>query len=87
MILDPKPLYSEKRMKKTVFFIVAGLLITSCASIDEKTGAELKEEKQFVTGSNLPQRDRSKSGVITVSPETIEAMRKSGTALSAPRTN
>ena len=74
-------------MKETIVFIVTGLLITSCATIDEKTAPDLKEEKQFVTGSNLPQRDRSKSGVTTVSPETIEAMRKSGTALSAPRTN
>ena len=64
-----------------------GLLLTSCATIDEKSSPNLKEEKQFVTGSNLPQRDRSKSGVTTVSPETIEAMRNSGTALGAPRTN
>ncbi len=47
---------------------------------------EQPEEKAFVTGSNLPQRDRSATGVVTVKPEEFEKGRQSGTAQSAPKT-
>ena len=83
MILFPLTLYSEKLMKKTMLFIAAGFLVVGCAAIDEKTVTE-STEKQFITGSNLPQRDRTKSSVRVVSPESIET---SGTAPSASRMN
>lgn len=56
------------------------VLLAGCVAQGEK------EERTFVTGSNLPQRDRAASGVVTVKPEEFEKSRQSGTAQSAPKT-
>lgn len=74
-------------MNKLIFFVATASLIGGCAFVDDKTTTEDKAAKQFMTGSNLPQRDRTKSGVLVVSPESMETTRNTGTALSAPRTN
>ena len=73
-------------MKNISILISTGLLLAGCASVDEKTVAEPNDDKKFVTGSNLPQRDRTKSGVIVVAPESFEDSRNVGTSQRAPRT-
>jgi hypothetical protein len=78
---------------KAPFTLAAcGLLITGlvagCATEgDVAKVANEKEKKEFVTGSNLPQRDRSKSGVVNVDAEALERARQNATVQSVPRGN
>jgi hypothetical protein len=78
---------------KALFTVAAcGLLITGltagCATEgDAAKVANEKEKKEFVTGSNLPQRDRSKSGVVNADADALERARQSATAQSLPRGN
>jgi hypothetical protein len=74
-------------MNKVIF---AGLFLLSavgCATpTADNSGAA--EEKEYVTGSNIPRRDRSMpSDVKTVDPAAIEKLRGIGTANSGPKGN
>ncbi len=60
-------------MKKMIGVAVSLLfasLLSACAAIETDDQSEAKEETVYVTGSNLPKRDRS--GVKTVSKEAME---------------
>jgi hypothetical protein len=63
-------------MKKVIF---AGLFLLSVAGCAAPTGdnSAAAEEKEYVTGSNIPRRDRSATGVKSVDPAEIERMRSS----------
>jgi hypothetical protein len=69
-------------MFKVTFAGLILLAITGCASAGPDKN--LAEEKEYVTGSNIPKRDRASSGVIVVDPSAIENMRNSGTATAIP---
>lgn len=61
-------------MKKKIGGAVAVLLasfLSACATIETSDKSEAKEETVYVTGSNLPKRDRS--SVKTMSKEAMEA--------------
>ena len=51
--------------------LAAAVLLSACATTTSTAPADAdKEEKVYVTGSNLPQRDRK--GVKTVDPERVQ---------------
>jgi len=73
-------------MKKMILAAIL-LSLAACASVESDKNAEPREQKEYVTGSNLPKRERGAvSGVSIVKPEDFEAARNSGTASSAPKT-
>lgn len=60
-------------MKPTIALsaLAAAVLLSACATTTSTAPADAdKEEKIYVTGSNLPQRDRK--GVKTVDPERVQ---------------
>ena len=68
-------------MKKTLFLIAAlPSLLTACASDPNAPVAQsLREDKEFVTGSNLPKRNRmGGDGVQVMTPEEFERARTAG---------
>ena len=68
-------------MKKTLLLIAAlPSLIASCATDpNAPVTASLREEKEFVTGSNLPRRGRmGGDGVSVLTSEEFERTRSSG---------
>ncbi len=69
-------------MVKVIFAGLFLLAMTGCASAGPDKN--LAEEKEYVTGSNIPKRDRASSGVIIVDPSAIESMRSTGTATAIP---
>ena len=46
-------------MKESVFGLVSVALLSACASVVDKSRLELREEKLYVTGSNIPGRDNA----------------------------
>lgn len=50
--------------------VVLAALCAGCAGITPDQ-AEEKQEKVYRTGSNIPQKDRASSDVVTVDPSTI----------------
>jgi uncharacterized protein YceK len=67
--------------------IAIAIFMGGCTSVEVKDDTEAKAKKEFVTGSNLPQRDRSKSGVVNADADALERARQSATAQSLPRGN
>lgn len=67
--------------------IAIATLMGGCTTVEVKDDSETKAKKEFVTGSNLPQRDRSKSGVVNADAEAIERARQSASVQSNPRGN
>ena len=67
-------------MKKTLFLIAAlPSLLASCATDPNAPVAQLREEKEFTTGSNLPRRNRmGGDGVSIMTPEEFERARTAG---------
>jgi hypothetical protein len=63
-------------MNKVIF---AGLILLSAAGCSTPAGvsSDAAAEKEYVTGSNIPRRDRSSTGVKTVDPAELEKMRSS----------
>jgi hypothetical protein len=72
-------------MKKAIFAGLFLLTLTGCSTTTGST-SEAAEEKEYVTGSNIPRRDRTSTGVKTVDPAELERMRSSMPA-SGPRGN
>ena len=67
-------------MKKVLLCLVAVPLFSACVQTGE-VASDQKESKEYVTGSNLPRRDRQGvSDVKVVSPESMENVRSSGAA-------
>ncbi len=68
--------------------ILMATMAGGCASTASTTQDVPKEEKEYVTGSNLPRRDRSiASEVKIVDPSAFEGARGSATANSGPKGN
>jgi hypothetical protein len=68
-------------MKKNLFLIAAlPSLLVACASDPGASSTQtLREEKDFVTGSNLPRRNRmGGDGVSIMTPEEFERARTAG---------
>mgnify|MGYP006371453723 CR=1 len=63
-------------MKKIIFAALFMLSAVGCATPTGESSAAA-EEKEYVTGSNIPRRDRSSTGVKTVDPAELERMRSS----------
>jgi hypothetical protein len=78
--MQPNPEW--KTMKKLVSGLIAATLLSACAATDDQIVKAPREEKAFVTGSNIPARDKGVSNVQTVSPAELE--RAAGTGASAP---
>lgn len=72
-------------MKKAIS-LAALIMLGACATLEDGKELDIKEDKGYVTGSNLPNRDRTKSGVVQIKPEDVERGRQAGTAASAPKT-
>lgn len=70
-------------MKKLVAPVAIVLLAAGCAT-DPSSSTEPMTDKEYRTGSNIPERDRA--GVRTVSPEEIERQRSmsTGTMIRKP---
>jgi hypothetical protein len=62
-------------MRATLLSLLAASLLCACATNEANT-APPKEEKSYVTGSNIPRRDTSGLGVETVSREALEARQR-----------
>lgn len=62
-------------MRSIILPALAVVLLASCATIDSKV--EPQQEKEFVTGSNIPRKDRSGSGVTAASREALERFQNS----------
>lgn len=69
---------------KQVILAAVLLSLAACASVESNKNDEQREQKEYVTGSNLPKRDRS--GVVVVKPEDFESARNNATGASAPKT-
>ena len=61
-------------MRNCLLSVVGASLLCGCA-VTSDTPAP-KEEKSFVTGSNIPRRDTSGYGVETVSAEALAAQQR-----------
>ena len=60
-------------MKKSVIgagAILVVSLLSACATSDSVETRDRKDEKQYVTGSNVPKKDRS--GVVVATPQALE---------------
>jgi hypothetical protein len=69
-------------MKRNFLLLAVVVYSAACSQTEPKITDEQKETKVYVTGSNLPKRDRS--GVMVLSPDAIQNGRT--TAPSAPKT-
>ena len=71
-------------MKRLEFGLVSAALLSACAAVDDKSTQVSREEKPFVTGSNIPKRDKSSTNVQTVNPQALEHAAGSGASAPAP---
>ena len=62
-------------MRFIILASLAAALLIGCATTDG--GIEPKQEKEFVTGSNIPRKDRSDSGVVVLSKDALEKVQNS----------
>ncbi len=61
-------------MNKMILGLALAALLSACATTDAvntNNTASAQEEKVYVTGSNLPRKDKDRSGVTTASAEAI----------------
>lgn len=72
-------------MNKLILSAVLGCLLPGCASMEPAASQGTREEKQYVTGSNVPKKDRGPSAVTTVSKDAIDNM-QNNTGAGAPAT-
>jgi hypothetical protein len=54
-----------------LFAATAAALCTACATSNESASSDIRVERVYRTGSNLPSTELSRSGVQSVDPETI----------------
>ncbi len=76
-------------MTKLILGLAAAALLSACATTDvanTNNTAASQEEKVYVTGSNLPRKDKDRSGVGTVSADALrDATNKPQVDPNAPR--
>jgi hypothetical protein len=71
--------HAGQPMKRTILSVMIILpLLVACAGVDDKDGKpQLKDDKEYVTGSNLPRRKTSlPSEASTQSDQAVEEMRR-----------
>jgi len=57
-------------MRLIILPLLAAAVLSACATADTKV--EPLQEKEYVTGSNIPRRDRSTSGVSVLTKDALE---------------
>jgi hypothetical protein len=62
-------------MRFFILPVIAASLLVGCAMTESKV--EPQQEKEYVTGSNIPRKDRSGSGVSVLDKESLERVRNS----------
>lgn len=72
-------------MKKVIFAALSLLLSAGCVT-PAGDNAIAAEEKEYITGSSIPRKDRTATGVRTADPAEIEKIRNSVPA-AVPRSN
>ncbi|MGB8856006.1 MAG: hypothetical protein WCC58_04955 [Burkholderiales bacterium] len=72
-------------MKKVIFAALCLLVSAGCVT-PAGDNVIAAEEKEYTTGSNIPRKDRTATGVRTVDPAEIEKIRNSVPA-AVPRSN
>jgi len=70
-------------MNKLLLTTLLGCLLSGCASMEPAATGAAREERQYVTGSNVPKKDRNTSTVTTVSKDAIDNM-QNNTGAGAP---
>ena len=60
-------------MRQIVVPLIAAALLSACGNVDTKT--DPKEEKEVLTGSNIPRKDRT--GVTVLPKEALGGMQRS----------
>ena len=64
-------------VRNCLLSLIGASLLCGCA-VTGDTPATPKQEKSFVTGSNIPRRDTSGYGVEVVGPEALANQQRSG---------
>ena len=60
-------------MKSTLAALLFALLTTACASDPKQASTEPREDKDYVTGSNIPRREHRKDPAVTnVDPAAVQ---------------
>lgn len=67
---------------KLIGAFVLAALCAGCAGLAPDQGEE-KQEKVYRTGSNIPQKERAGSGVVSVDPSTVQDAVRSRSATGA----
>jgi hypothetical protein len=62
-------------MRQWLIPLVVLGLVAGCTSIDSKS--VIKDEKEFVTGSNIPRKDPSKDEVTVLPREALDGLQRS----------
>ena len=63
--------------------IAAVAALSACASVENSS--EPRDEKQLVTGSNIPRRDRSDPAVTVLPKEALESFQRSSGVAQPPK--
>jgi hypothetical protein len=63
-------------MRSIILSGLAVLLVAGCAATEGQV--QPQQEKEYVTGSNIPRKDRAGSGVAVGTKEDLERMQNSG---------
>lgn len=63
-------------MRELLLSLIAAGVLAGCANVEPN--AAPMEEKEFVTGSNIPRKDRTGSGVAEYSREALEKFQAGG---------
>lgn len=62
-------------MRQLLVPLLSTVLVAGCATVDTNPESnEVKEKKEYVTGSNIPQRDRS--SVSVAGRESVDAIQR-----------
>lgn len=71
-------------MKVFISCVAACVLLGACAATDTADSTE-PSQREYRTGSNIPQKSRTGDGVQTLSAEDFERARNAATAAMKPR--
>lgn len=62
-------------MRRIIVPALAAVMLAGCATTDSKI--EPQQEKEFVTGSNIPRKDRSATGISVLNKDALERIQNS----------
>lgn len=63
-------------MRSIILPVIAVSLLAGCTTMENK--AEPRQDRELVTGSNIPRKDTSGLGVAVANREALERMQNSG---------